>query len=87
MLVLFSVQASAQTSSYQRGYSRRDGTYVAPTMRSNPNNTIVDNYSTRPNVNLYSGRIGTVNPNPTYRAAPLYEQPTYKPYTYTPRKR
>lgn len=86
--VFVSVQASAQSSTYQRGYVRRDGTYVAPTMRTNPNSTIQDNYSSRPNINPYNGRIGTANPYPTYRTTPQYQPtPAYKPYTYTPPKR
>lgn len=45
-----------------RGYTRRDGTYVAPHHRSTPNDTRLDNYSTRGNVNPYTGREGTVDP-------------------------
>ena len=45
-----------------RGYVRRDGTYVAPHMRSAPNDTRLDNYSTRGNVNPYTGQEGRVDP-------------------------
>lgn len=44
------------------GYSRRDGTYVAPSHATNPNTTKNDNWTTRPNVNPYTGKPGTRNP-------------------------
>lgn len=42
-----------------KGYTRRDGTYVAPHTRTSPNRTKNDNYSTRGNVNPYTGKAGT----------------------------
>lgn len=44
---------------YVRGYTRKDGTYVAPHYQTNPNSTTSDNYSTRGNVNPYTGKPGT----------------------------
>jgi uncharacterized membrane protein len=44
------------------GYTRRDGTYVAPYRATNPNGTKADNYSTRGNVNPYTGKPGTKAP-------------------------
>ena len=44
------------------GYTRRDGTYMAPHYRSSPDSTPFNNYSTRGNVNPYTGQVGTVNP-------------------------
>jgi len=41
------------------GYTRRDGTYVEPHHRSNPNDTKGDNWSTRGNENPYTGEHGT----------------------------
>lgn len=51
--------AWAQGSHAVRGYTRSDGTYVAPHMQTNPNQTRNDNYSTRGNVNPYTGQAGT----------------------------
>jgi len=51
-----------------KGYIKKDGTYVAPSMATNPNNTKLDNYSTKNNVNPYTGKAGTVDP---YKVAPL----------------
>lgn len=41
------------------GYTRKDGTYVAPHYRSAPNSTKADNWSTKGNVNPYTGKPGT----------------------------
>lgn len=41
------------------GYTRKDGTYVAPHHATNPNGTRNDNYSTRGNVNPWTGQPGT----------------------------
>jgi len=37
---------------YVHGYTRKDGTYVAPYMRSSPNGTTIDNYSTKGNIEV-----------------------------------
>jgi len=42
-----------------RGYTKRDGTYVAPSGAKNPNGNTADNYSTKGNTNTYSGKAGT----------------------------
>ncbi len=61
-IALLSGLASAQT--YVQGHVRSDGTYVQGHVRSSPNGTTSDNYSTRGNVNPYTGQAGTVyNPN------------------------
>jgi hypothetical protein len=44
------------------GYTRNNGTYVAPHQQTNPNNTQMDNYGSRPNVNPYTGQTGTQRP-------------------------
>ena len=42
-----------------KGHYRSNGTYVQPHYRSSPNSTKADNWSTRGNVNPYTGRAGT----------------------------
>ena len=37
------------------GYTRNNGTYVAPHYQTNPNNTQMDNYGTRGNLNPHNG--------------------------------
>jgi len=41
------------------GYTKRDGTYVAPSHATNPNGTKADNWTTKGNVNPYTGKPGT----------------------------
>lgn len=44
------------------GYTKKNGTYVAPHERSAPNGTKSDNWSTKGNINPYTGKEGTKNP-------------------------
>ena len=60
--------ASVANDHAVKGYVKKDGTYVAPTVATNPNATKLDNYSTKGNVNPYSGKIGTVDP---YKVEPI----------------
>ena len=60
-----------------RGHYRSNGTYVQPHYRSSPNGTTLDNYSTKGNVNPYTGQAGTVDP---YKIdATPYSLPAIKP--------
>jgi len=45
-----------------RGYFRQDGTYVQPHMRSAPDSSFNNNWSTYPNANPYTGQQGTLQP-------------------------
>ena len=42
-----------------QGYTTSNGTYVQPHQQTNPNSTVRDNYGTAPNVNPYTGAVGT----------------------------
>lgn len=53
---------SNSQSHFNSGYTTRSGTYVAPHMSTNPNNTQMDNYGTRGNYNPYTGAYGTRSP-------------------------
>lgn len=53
---------SRSSSVSVRGYTTRRGTYVAPSHRTGPDHTRVNNWSSRPNVNPYTGKRGTKNP-------------------------
>lgn len=53
----------AYADTYTSGYFRDNGTYVQSHYRSDSNATNVDNYSTAPNYNPYSGSRGTIQPN------------------------
>lgn len=45
-----------------RGHIRKDGVYVQPHSRTAPNRTQRDNYSSKPNVNPYTGKGGMKTP-------------------------
>jgi hypothetical protein len=51
------MQAQADVS--VRGYYRKDGTYVRPHMRSDPDGNFNNNWSTKGNINPYTGEEGT----------------------------
>ncbi len=60
-------QRKKSSDVYVKAYYRADGTYVKGHYRSAPNSTNRDNFSTRGNVNPYTGKSGTVDPdNKTY---------------------
>lgn len=61
--------ALAQSSHYVSGYTRNDGTYVAPHMQTNPDSSRTNNWSAQGNVNPYTGQVGTVNPYAPQRPA------------------
>jgi hypothetical protein len=66
----------ARGDDYVPGYIRSNGTYVAPYYRTHPDHSFYNNYSTYPNVNPYTGQMGT-------RLAPPYS-PSYVPRTSFP---
>lgn len=72
IFVLLAVSGSALAANVD-GYIRKDGTYVAPHQRSNPNSNKMDNYSSQGNVNPYTGQQGTVNPY--QQPQPQYQNP------------
>lgn len=43
------------------GYTKKNGTYVAPHEQTNSNSTRKDNYSHKGNTNPYTGKKGTKN--------------------------
>jgi hypothetical protein len=47
---------------YVHGYTKKSGTYVAPHYQTNPNRTKLDNWSTKGNVNPFTGKLGTKSP-------------------------
>lgn len=54
--------SSGGSSNSVRGYTKKDGTYVAPHQRTNPNGTQRDNWSSKPNYNPYTGKEGKKEP-------------------------
>ena len=62
VLVANVVPAFAGGDVFVNGYKKRDGTYVAPHWRSAPDGDRSNNWSTRGNVNPYTGQSGTRSP-------------------------
>ena len=50
---------SKSQSSSVRGYTKKDGTRVAPHRRTTPDKNFRNNYSTKGNTNPYNGKSGT----------------------------
>ena len=73
---------SANADVYVRGYYRSNGTYVAPHYRSDPDGNFWNNWSTYPNINPYTGRIGT-RLTPPY--SPRMSFPSYRFPSTSPR--
>jgi hypothetical protein len=76
---------------YVRGYTRANGTYVAPYFRTHPDQNFYNNYSTYPNINPYSGQMGTrltppYSPRTTFPSyhSPSYSIPSYRAPSFSP---
>lgn len=78
----FAVTAWSQT--YVKPHIRKNGTYVEGHVRSAPNRSQHDNYSSQGNYNPYTGQKGTVDPfkgNDGGFNQPRQQNPyEYKPY-------
>jgi len=72
-LLALAVATPALAGDYVNGYTRKNGTYVAPHFRSSPDGNRYNNYSSQGMTNPYTGQRGYTSPN-TYRpyAAPNY---------------
>ena len=56
---LMASESVVNAATYVRGYYRSNGSYVQPHYRSDRDNSFHNNWSTYPNVNPYTGRVGT----------------------------
>jgi hypothetical protein len=69
-LTLFPILSNAKKSAdgggagshHVKGHFKKDGTYVQPHQSTNPNQTQRDNWTSKPNVNPYTGKPGTKEP-------------------------
>lgn len=59
LVLLLPLAALSAGSHAVKGYIKKDGTYVAPHRQTNSNSTQKDNWSSKPNVNPYTGKYGT----------------------------
>jgi len=75
---LFFTIIDADAAVRVKGYFRKDGTYVAPHYRSNPDSNPLNNWSFPGNVNPYTGKVAPGNPD-TYLKN-YYKKSTPSPY-------
>ena len=62
MLMVFCISVSEAKSVRVKSSVTKNGTYRSSHMRTSPNKTKGDNWSTKGNVNPYTGKNGTKNP-------------------------
>ena len=62
LLLISAVVPAIAGDVFVNGYFRKDGTYVQPYVRSAPDSSVNNNWSTYPNVNPYTGQQGTQQP-------------------------
>lgn len=79
-ILLISLSLGALADQSVRGYTRQDGTYVAPYTRSSPNSYEFDNYSSQGNYNPYTGQRG-YNPH-EFSNPSIYSNPSRNRYDY-----
>ncbi|MDO8573296.1 MAG: hypothetical protein Q7R77_00955 [Candidatus Daviesbacteria bacterium] len=54
--------SSVEAAQKVKGYIKKNGTYVAPHFKTSPNKSKFDNFSTKGNINPYTGKKGAVSP-------------------------
>jgi hypothetical protein len=62
LAAFINIAAFAQGSKRVRGYTKRSGTYVQSHRRTNADHTRRNNWSTKGNINPYTGKRGTKTP-------------------------
>jgi hypothetical protein len=85
-IVIFTLQVDAQVK--VKGYYRKDGTYVRPHYRSNPDGNPYNNWSFPGNTNPYTGKTANGNPDTYLRnyynrtsSSQTYSYPSNNSYT------
>lgn len=67
VFLVFSFISVALCDVYVNGYYKKDGTYVEPHYRSNPDGNQYNNWSTKGNINPYTGEEGRKNIDNTWQ--------------------
>ncbi|SET61592.1 hypothetical protein SAMN03159358_2194 [Paenibacillus sp. NFR01] len=58
VVMSLSFMGSASAKVYVHGYTKKNGTHVAPHYRSNPDHSFKNNWSTKGNTNPITGKKG-----------------------------
>lgn len=84
-MFIFSATCFAQSGTYVNGYTKSNGTYVSGYYKTTPDYTRDNNYSTKGNVNPYTGASGTKQGglNSSYYT-PSYSNPISMPVFSSP---
>jgi hypothetical protein len=78
-IAALALSATASAQVHVHGYTTKNGTYVAPHYRSSPDSSKLNNWSTKGNINPYTGKAGTKDP---YSSSSRSNGSTYKnPYS------
>ena len=64
------MQAFAASSHSVHGHFKKDGTFVQPHRQTDPNQSKLDNWGSKGNVNPYSGKAGSVDPHAPHMSRP-----------------
>lgn len=62
LLLIITISTICNAQVHVKGYYRKDGTYVRPHVRSKPDGNPYNNWSYPGNVNPYTGKMATGNP-------------------------
>ncbi len=60
-ILLLTITTISYSQTRVGGYIKSNGAYIEPHYRSSANQTKYDNYSTKGNINPYTGKLGTKN--------------------------
>lgn len=66
---------------YVKSYYKKDGTFVSGHYKTMPNNTMLDNFSTKGNINPYTGKLGSIIPENYSRSSNYIETSKYQEKT------
>jgi len=83
ILICFVVGIALARDVYVRGYYRSDGTYVKPHYRTAPDNNPWNNYTTKGNLNPYTGERGYRDPYNS-ESQRIYQYPKKNRYYFDP---
>jgi hypothetical protein len=62
LLSLVTSPSHAKSSHRVKGYTKKNGTYIAPHRKTNPDKSKMNNYDAKGNYNPYTGKEGTKDP-------------------------
>lgn len=80
--IVLVLSTAAQAQVWVQPHVNKNGVYIEGYQRTAPNDTLFDNYSTRGNVNPYTGTPGTIDPYATPSPRSTYSNPVAPSHGY-----